>query len=141
MCTVLSSQRQLASRGAESQPGTLDELAALPGDRPAVCWKNLGSHQIDIAQLGLSRERPQTLIGTSSIAVYHDGRTVGDNVQAVLGYSKGRRMFFSSLTDNELTADQLWVYGTDGSLQITLARCHVVQTYHERRSRRPLIPM
>ena len=30
-------------------------------------------------------------------------------------------MFFSSLTDNELMADQLWVYGTEGSLQITLA--------------------
>ena len=59
-------------------------------------------------------------MGTTSIAVYHDGRTVGDNVQAVFGYSKGRRMFFSSLTDNGLMADQVWIYGTEGSLQITL---------------------
>jgi hypothetical protein len=28
-------------------------------------------------------------------------------------------MFFSSITDNGLMADQLWVYGTEGSLQIT----------------------
>ncbi|MFZ0516962.1 MAG: Gfo/Idh/MocA family oxidoreductase [Acidobacteriaceae bacterium] len=82
--------------------------------------EELGSHHIDIANWVFG-EQPQTLFGTSSIAVYHDGRTVGDNVQAVLGYSKGRRMFFSSLTDNGLMADQVWVYGTEGSLQITLA--------------------
>ena len=61
--------------------------------------EELGSHHIDIANWVFG-EQPQTLFGTSSIAVYHDGRTVGDNVQAVLGYTKGRRMFFSSLTDN-----------------------------------------
>ncbi|HZC43094.1 MAG TPA: gfo/Idh/MocA family oxidoreductase, partial [Acidobacteriaceae bacterium] len=44
---------------------------------------------------------------------------VGDNVQAVLGYSKGRRLFFSSITDNALMGNQLWVFGTHGSLQIT----------------------
>ncbi len=82
--------------------------------------EELGSHHIDIANWVFG-EQPQTLLGTSSIAVYHDGRTVGDNVQAVLGYSKGRRMFFSSLTDNALMADQVWIYGTEGSLQITLA--------------------
>ncbi len=81
--------------------------------------EELGSHHIDIANWVFG-ERPQTILGTSSIAVYHDGRTVGDNVQAVFGYSKGRRMFFSSLTDNGLMADQVWIYGTEGSLQITL---------------------
>ncbi|MGC1920944.1 MAG: Gfo/Idh/MocA family oxidoreductase, partial [Acidobacteriaceae bacterium] len=50
--------------------------------------EELGSHHIDIANWVFG-EQPQTLFGTSSIAVYHDGRTVGDNVQAVLGYSKG----------------------------------------------------
>jgi predicted dehydrogenase len=80
--------------------------------------EELGSHHIDIANWVFG-EQPQSVVGTTSIAVYHDGRTVGDNVQAVFGYSKGRRMFFSSITDNGLMADQLWVYGTEGSLQIT----------------------
>ncbi len=80
--------------------------------------EELGSHHMDIANW-VFEEQPQTVVGTTSIAVYHDGRTVGDNVQAVLGYSKGRRMFFSSLTDNSLMADQIWIYGTEGSVQIT----------------------
>lgn len=80
--------------------------------------EELGSHHIDIANWVFG-EQPQTVVGTTSIAVYHDGRTVGDNVQAILGYSKGRRMVFSSLTDNGLMADQLWIYGAEGSVQIT----------------------
>ncbi|MHB8302343.1 MAG: Gfo/Idh/MocA family protein [Acidobacteriaceae bacterium] len=82
--------------------------------------EELGSHHIDIANWVFG-EQPQTVVGTTSIAVYHDGRTVGDNVQAVFGYSKGRRMFFSSILDNGLMGDQLWIYGTEGSVQITLA--------------------
>ena len=81
--------------------------------------EELGSHHIDIANWVFG-EQPQTVVGTTSVVVYHDGRTVGDNVQAVLGYSKGRRMFFSSILDNGLMADQLWIYGTEGSVQITL---------------------
>lgn len=80
--------------------------------------EELGSHHIDIANWVFG-EFPKTVVGTTSIVRYHDGRTVGDNVQAVLGYSKGRRMFFSSLTDNALMADQIWIYGTEGSVQIT----------------------
>ncbi|MHB1674990.1 MAG: Gfo/Idh/MocA family protein [Acidobacteriaceae bacterium] len=82
--------------------------------------EELGSHHIDIANWVFG-EQPQTVVGTTSIAVYRDGRTVGDNVQAVFGYSKGRRMFFSSILDNGLMGDQLWIYGTEGSVQITLA--------------------
>jgi predicted dehydrogenase len=81
-------------------------------------FEELGSHHIDIGNW-IFKEQSQEVLGTTSTAVYHDGRTIGDNVQAVLGYSKGRRMFFSSVTDNALTGCQLWVYGTDGSLQIT----------------------
>jgi predicted dehydrogenase len=81
--------------------------------------EELGSHAIDIANWVFG-ESPETILGSSSIAVYHDGRTVGDNVQAVIGYSKGRRMFFSSITDNAMMADQMWVYGTEGSVQLTL---------------------
>jgi predicted dehydrogenase len=81
-------------------------------------FEELGSHAIDICN-AVFQEQAQDISGTTSIAVYHDGRTVGDNVQAVLGYSKGRRMFFSTITDNGLVGQQIWVYGTNGSLQIT----------------------
>jgi predicted dehydrogenase len=81
--------------------------------------EELGSHAIDIANWVFA-DQPETIVGSSSIAVYHDGRTVGDNVQAVVGYSKGRRMFFSSITDNAMMADQTWIYGTEGSAQITM---------------------
>ena len=80
--------------------------------------EELGSHHIDIANWVFG-EQAQHVVGSTSIAVYNDGRTVGDNVQAILGYTKGRRMFFSSLTDNAMMADQIWIYGTEGSLQIT----------------------
>jgi predicted dehydrogenase len=81
--------------------------------------EELGSHAIDIANW-VFKEQPETIVGSSSIAVYHDGRTVGDNVQAVAGYSNGRRMFFSSITNNAMMADQTWIYGTEGSAQITM---------------------
>lgn len=81
--------------------------------------EELGSHFIDLANWVFG-EQPQTILGTTSIATYNDGRTVGDNVQAVFGYSKGRRMFFSSILDNGIAGAQLWVYGTKGALQITL---------------------
>ena len=79
----------------------------------------LGSHQIDIANWVFG-EQPSRVVGTTSIVKYHDGRTVGDNVQAVFSYSKGRRLFFSSLTDNAEVGNQLWIYGTEGSVQFTI---------------------
>lgn len=80
--------------------------------------EELGSHHIDFANWVFG-EQPQTVCGTTSIVAYNDGRTVGDNVQAVLGYSKGRRMVFSSMSDNAMMGDQIWVYGTEGSVQLT----------------------
>jgi len=81
--------------------------------------EELGSHDIDFANW-VFQEQPHSILGTTSIVRYKDGRTVGDNVQAVLSYSKGRRMFFSSLTDNVQTGDSIWVYGSNGSVEITL---------------------
>jgi len=81
--------------------------------------EELGSHFIDLANWVFG-EQPQTILGTTSISTYNDGRTVGDNVQAVFGYSKGRRMFFSSILDNGIAGAQLWIYGTKGAVQITL---------------------
>ena len=79
----------------------------------------LGSHHIDMANWVFG-EQPQSVIGTNSICRYHDGRTVGDNVQAVFNYSQGRRLVFSSITDNAKLGCELWIYGTEGSVQITI---------------------
>lgn len=81
--------------------------------------EELGSHDIDFANW-VFQEQPHAILGTTSLVSYNDGRTVGDNVQAVLSYSKGRRMFFSSLTNNVQTGDSMWVYGDNGSVEITL---------------------
>lgn len=79
----------------------------------------LGSHHIDMANWVFG-EQPEAVLGTSSICRYHDGRTVGDNEQSVFFYSEGRRLVFSSLTDNAKTGCELWIYGTEGSVQITI---------------------
>jgi predicted dehydrogenase len=79
----------------------------------------LGSHHIDIANWVFG-ETAHAAYATGSIAVYHDGRENADNVQAVISYSKGRRFVFSSLTDNAEMGNQLWIYGTKGSLNLTL---------------------
>lgn len=79
----------------------------------------LGSHHIDMANWVFG-EQPQSVIGTNSICRYHDGRTVGDNVQAVFSYSQGRRLVFSSITDNAKLGCEFWIYGTGGSVQITI---------------------
>lgn len=79
----------------------------------------LGSHHIDIANWVFG-EQPESVLGTNSIVVYHDGRTVGDNVQSVFNYSRGRRLTFTSITDNAKNGNELWIYGTEGSVQITI---------------------
>ena len=75
------------------------------------------------------------MLGTNSICFYHDGRTVGDNVQSVFQYSGGRRLTFSSLTDNAKAGNQLWVYGTEGSVQITIEDATFF--YEKKRSNQP----
>jgi predicted dehydrogenase len=79
----------------------------------------LASHHIDLANWVFD-EAPHAAFATGSIAVYHDGRENDDNVQAILNYSKGRRFIFSSITDNAKMGNQLWLYGTKGSLNLTL---------------------
>lgn len=79
----------------------------------------LGSHQIDIANWVFGSQ-PTQVWGDQSIVKYHDGRTVGDNSQAVFNYANGRRLVFSALTDNAREGNQLWIYGTEGSIQITI---------------------
>ena len=79
----------------------------------------LGVHQIDIANWVFGTA-PTHALGTTSIVRYHDGRTTGDNVQCTFLYPGGKRFFFSSLTDNAKQGNELWIYGTEGSVQITI---------------------
>jgi predicted dehydrogenase len=79
----------------------------------------LGSHHLDMANW-IFGEVPSSVIGTSSICRYHDGRTVGDNTIATFNYSDGRKLVFSSITDNAKNGNELWVYGDEGSVQITM---------------------
>jgi len=79
----------------------------------------LGSHHIDMANWVFGGQ-PESVLGTQSICHYHDGRTVGDNVQCIFHYSQGRRLVFSSITDNAKVGCELWIYGTKGSVQITI---------------------
>ena len=79
----------------------------------------LGSHHIDIANWVFNAQ-PSRVSGSTSIVWYKDGRTVGDNVQAVFNYPEGKRLVFSALTDNAKVGNELWIYGTKGSIQITI---------------------
>lgn len=79
----------------------------------------LGSHHIDIANW-VFNEHPEAAMASGSICRYHDGRETDDNVQVILSYSGGRRFVFTSMTDNAKMGDQLWVYGTRGSVNLTL---------------------
>ncbi len=79
----------------------------------------LGSHHMDIANW-IFGSAPTTALASGSICCYHDGRETDDNVQVVLSYPAGRRFIFTSMTDNAKQGDQLWLYGTKGSLNVTL---------------------
>ena len=79
----------------------------------------LGSHHMDIANW-VFNSTPTAALASGSICCFHDGRETDDNVQVVLSYSAGRRFIFTSMTDNAKQGDQLWLYGTKGSLNVTL---------------------
>ena len=79
----------------------------------------LGSHHMDIANW-IFGSTPVAAQASGSICRYHDGRETDDNVQVVLSYTEGQRFIFTSMTNNAKEGDQLWVYGTKGSLNLTL---------------------
>jgi predicted dehydrogenase len=95
----------------------------------------LGSHHIDMANW-IFGEVPSSVIGTSSICRYHDGRTVGDNTIATFNYTEGRKLFFSSITDNAKNGNELWVYGDEGSVQITMEDATF---YYEKNKQSPML--
>jgi predicted dehydrogenase len=79
----------------------------------------LGSHQIDVANW-IFDEVPTSVIGTGGITFYHDGRETFDNVQAVFTYPGGGTHVFSSIIGNHNVGYQLNIYGTGGSVKLTL---------------------
>lgn len=79
----------------------------------------LGSHHIDIANWVMG-SYPIGAQASGSICCYKDGRETDDNVQVILSYTGGRRMVFTSMTNNAKQGDQLWLYGSKGSLNLTL---------------------
>jgi predicted dehydrogenase len=95
----------------------------------------LGSHHIDLANW-IFGEQPESVLGSQSICLYHDGRTVGDNVQSVFNYSQGRKLLFSSITDNAKNGNELWIYGTEGSVQVTIEDAFFF--YENKRSNQPI---
>ena len=79
----------------------------------------LGSHLIDFANWVFGAT-PESVVGSGGIDTYHDGRETNDNVQIIFRYPGGRTFVFSSLTDNAKVGAELWIYGKDGSAEVTM---------------------
>lgn len=97
----------------------------------------LGSHHMDIANWAMGAF-PTAAQASGSICSYHDGRETDDNVQVVLSYPGGRRMIFTSMTNNAKMGDQLWLYGSKGSLNLTLQDATF---FYEPRKVEKVVPM
>jgi predicted dehydrogenase len=79
----------------------------------------LGSHQVDIANW-IFGEMPESVIGTGDVTFYPDGRETYDNIQAVFKYPSGGTHVFSSIIGNHKVGYQVNVYGTGGTIELTL---------------------
>lgn len=79
----------------------------------------LGSHQIDIANWVFGA-LPESVIASGGIDYWKDGREVHDNIQVVFRYPGGRTLVFSSLTENHKVGNQQWIYGDEGSVELTM---------------------
>lgn len=79
----------------------------------------LGSHHVDFANW-LFGALPETVMGSGGIDFYKDGREVWDNIEVVFRYPGGRTFTFSSLLNNHKVGYQIWIYGSGGSVELTL---------------------
>jgi predicted dehydrogenase len=79
----------------------------------------LGSHQIDIANW-IFGARPESVVGSGGVDYYKDGRETNDNVQAIFRYPGGGTLVFSSITTNAKTGNLQVIYGTAGSVELTI---------------------
>jgi len=95
----------------------------------------LGSHLIDFANWVFGAT-PESVVGSGGIDTYHDGRETNDNVQIIFRYPGGRTLVFSSLTDNAKVGAELWIYGKDGSVEVTME--DAVFYYERKRASSPV---
>jgi len=79
----------------------------------------LGSHQIDVANWVFG-ETPESVVGRGAVTFYPDGRETCDDVQAVFTYPGGGTHVFSSIIGNHKVGYQVNIYGTGGSVELTL---------------------
>ncbi len=79
----------------------------------------LGSHQIDVTNW-IFDAIPVRVVGSGGIVYYRDGREIYDNVQAIYTYPGGRQLVFSSIIGNQKQGFQIIVYGTGGTVVLTL---------------------
>lgn len=79
----------------------------------------LGSHQIDTANW-IFGAIPERVVGSGGVIFYKDGRETFDNVQTIFTYPGGRQLFFSSIIGNHKQGYQIIVYGTGGTVELTL---------------------
>jgi predicted dehydrogenase len=79
----------------------------------------LGAHHIDTANWVFG-ETPSSVMGHGAITFYPDGRETFDDVQAIYGYPSGGTLVFSSIIGNHKQGCQLVIYGTGGTVELTL---------------------
>lgn len=96
----------------------------------------LGSHQIDLANWVLGAT-PESVTGSGGVDIYQDGRETNDNVQAIFRYPGGRTFVFSALTDNAKVGFQEWIYGTKGSVELTIEDANF---YYEPQGAKSAVP-
>lgn len=78
----------------------------------------LGSHHINFANEVFGGP-PESVVGSGGIDFWKDGRETHDNVQLTYRYPGEQTLFFSAITTNRFTGDQVRVFGTDGSAVLT----------------------
>ena len=88
-------------------------------DTSAGLLAELGSHHIDVANWVFDAI-PESVIGSGALTFYHDGRNVFDNIQAIFKYPGGGTFVFSSMIGNHKVGYQLNIYGTGGTVELTL---------------------
>jgi predicted dehydrogenase len=79
----------------------------------------LGSHQIDVANWVYGAP-PKSVVASGGVDYYKDGRETNDNVEAVFRYPGGGTFVFTSITTNAIVGNRLVIYGTTGSVELTI---------------------
>jgi predicted dehydrogenase len=84
----------------------------------------LGAHHIDTANWVFG-ETPSSVVGNGAITFYKDGRETLDNVQAIYSYPSGGTLVFSSIIGNHKQGFQVIIYGTGGTVELTMEDGHI----------------